>query len=552
MEVTMGIELIPILSGFSALIVLIQARQNHGWQIVSVAILFCLAIGWGIAPLSGFLTIASLLWAFGLVLPMQGFLQVERQVSQEKFDAAAKLMTMIRYLHPWDGWWHYPELLRALGLVQVGQATLAQRIFQQYATDKSPIERLAIIMLHRLNGQWSSFVTWLQQQPVNAPAHQDPNVQLMYLRSLGETGKLNELVGALQKAELLLQKAGNPTFINTARLYAFAFCGQRESLAWLLQQQMRHLPNDTQTFWQATAQWNSGDRRQAKRQLQALQQSGTADLQSAINARLQRTARKSTEKLTPAALNYLIRLQGQMMQESQPAAPNVRPNLKQIPVTMRLIVINVAITAFFTLAIAGLAIGANVIDFTNEHGDSNSIMTGIAEPIINLYELGILYPDRVYRGEAWRLVTAAFLHAGWFHLFSNMIGLYVLGGIVEPMLGKMRYAIAYLATGIGSMACVTVLNNLGLINEPSVVGASGAIMGLLGVIGGIFCIRWLKFKEAVAAQRLKMFAIITVFQIISDQMVANVSRAGHLSGLLLGIAIGLGFSGVAQFSRSGD
>jgi rhomboid protease GluP len=548
----MGVELIPILSGFSALIVLMQARQTQGWQAVSAVILFCLAIGWGIAPLSGFLTIASFIWLLGLMLPLQGFRQVERQVGQEKFAAAARLMAVIRYLHPWDGWWHYPELLRGLALVQAGQASTAQRIFQQYATDKSPIERLAIILLHRINGQWSNFVTWMQQQPSGAPSQQDPNVQLMYLRSLGETGKLNELVGALQKTEFLFHKAGNPTFINTARLYAFAFCGQRESLAWLFQQQMRQLPSDTQAFWQATAQWHSGDRRQAKQQLRSLQQTATADLQSAIRDRLERISRRPIEKLTPAALNYLIRLQGQMMQESQPVTPTVRPNFKQMPITMRLIVINVSITAFFTLAIVGLAIGANLIDFANEYADSNSIITGIAEPIINLYELGILYPDRVYRGEFWRLITAAFLHAGWFHLFSNMISLYVLGGIVEPLLDRWRYTISYLAMGIGSMACVTVLNNLGLINEPSVVGASGAIMGLLGMIGGIFLVRWLKFKEAVAAQRLKLFAMITLFQIISDQMVANVSRAGHLSGLLLGIAIGLGFAGAAQFNRSAD
>jgi rhomboid protease GluP len=78
-----------------------------------------------------------------------------------------------------------------------------------------------------------------------------------------------------------------------------------------------------------------------------------------------------------------------------------------------------------------------------------------------------------------------------------------------------------------------------MIQESAVVGASGAIMGLLGMMGAIFLVRWLRFKETIAAQRLRMVGIIAVFQIISDNLVANVSKAGHLSGLIIGLFVGL-------------
>jgi rhomboid protease GluP len=59
------------------------------------------------------------------------------------------------------------------------------------------------------------------------------------------------------------------------------------------------------------------------------------------------------------------------------------------------------------------------------------------------------------------------------------------------------------------------------------------------MMGAIFLVRWLKFKEPIAAQRLKMVGIIALFQVISDNLVANVSKAGHLSGLAIGFFVGL-------------
>jgi rhomboid protease GluP len=223
-----------------------------------------------------------------------------------------------------------------------------------------------------------------------------------------------------------------------------------------------------------------------------------------------------------------------MMQESG-SAIQIRPNLKQIPVTTTLIAINVLISVLFFVAIFSLGMA----EYANRYNSGRGLISEVIEHVVRLYNLGILYPDKVFEGQWWRLLSAAFLHAGWFHLLSNMLGLYVLGGIVEPLLGKVRYTIGYFATGIGSMAAVTVLSNLRLIDESAVVGASGAIMGLLGMMGAIFLVRWLRFKEAIAVQRLKMVGIISLFQVISDNIVPNVSKAGHMSGLTIGFFVGL-------------
>jgi rhomboid protease GluP len=534
----MSLELIPILSGFSAVLMLIQPRQTAGWRGIAGVILGCLAIGWLLPPLAIGLTIGSLIWAFFLLLPIQGFAQVERLVRQEQYQSAAQWMDRTRWLHPFDGWWDYPHLLRGLALAQSGQLAAAQQIFHQYPTGQNPITRLATILLHRLNGQWADFVTWVQQQSHSSPVLQDPNVQLMYLRSLGELGQVNELLDALQQCDRALRQAGNPIFLNTARMYALAFCGQPESLAWLFQQHLVGMPADTQQFWQATAYLRSGNHPQAQQIFQTLRQTATPGLNSAIADRL------SARSAIPAPLNlpsqhYLGQLQAQMMQEVGNKI-QVRPNLRQIPITTTLIGMNVVVHIFLKILpmlIALIAVGLVTAGQFDESALSR--INTLLRSIDNLYDLGVLYPAFVAQGEWWRLLTAVFLHGGWFHLLSNMLGLYVLGGIVEPLLGKLRYAIGYFVTGIGSMLAVTVLNNSNLIQESAVVGASGAIMGLLGMMGAIFLVRWLRFKEAIAVQRLKMVGIIALFQTISDNIVPNVSKAGHLSGLTIGFFVGL-------------
>jgi rhomboid protease GluP len=533
----MSFELIPILSGFSAVLMLIQPRQTAGWRIVALIILGCLAIGWLLPPLAILLPIAALIWAIFLLLPIQGFAQVERLVRCEQYQSAAQWMDCTRWLHPFDGWWDYPQLLRGLALAQSGQLAAAQQIFHQYPTGKNAITRLATILLHRLNGQWAEFVTWVQQQSRTSPVLQDPNVQLMYLRSLGELGQVNELLDALQQCDRPLRQAGNPIFLNTARMYALAFCGQPESLAWLFQQHLVGMPADTQQFWQATAYLRSGNQPQAQQLFQTLRQTASPGLKSAIADRLSERTPQTAPLLNLPSQHYFGQLQAQMMQEVGSRRIQVRPNLRQIPVTATLIAINVLITVGFLGVLMLAAIGITYADQLNQSLFER--LNPLMRQVMNLYELGILYPDRVQQGEWWRLLTAVFLHAGWFHLLSNMLGLYILGGIVEPLLGKWRYAIGYFATGIGSMTAVTVLSNLNLIQESAVVGASGAIMGLLGMMGAIFLVRWLRFKEAIAVQRLKMVGIIAVFQIISDNIVPNVSKTGHLSGLVIGFFVGL-------------
>ena len=74
-------------------------------------------------------------------------------------------------------------------------------------------------------------------------------------------------------------------------------------------------------------------------------------------------------------------------------------------------------------------------------------------------------------------VTGMFLHAGWVHLGSNMLFLWIFGDNVEDRLGHVPYLLFYFLAGIGAMALQTAFSLDSLVPT---VGASGAIAGVMG------------------------------------------------------------------------
>jgi membrane associated rhomboid family serine protease len=95
----------------------------------------------------------------------------------------------------------------------------------------------------------------------------------------------------------------------------------------------------------------------------------------------------------------------------------------------------------------------------------------------SIYVNGVLYGPAVADGDWWRLLTAAFLHYGPFHLFLNMLVLYLFGPPLEGVLGSARFLLLYVAAGLAGSAGALLMEPTGL-----TVGASGAIYGLFGAI----------------------------------------------------------------------
>ena len=166
------------------------------------------------------------------------------------------------------------------------------------------------------------------------------------------------------------------------------------------------------------------------------------------------------------------------------------------------------------------------------------VLSGGSQDLENLYRLGGLVPENVLTGDWWRLLSSIFLHAGILHLSLNMLALYFLGAFVESTFGAGRLLLAYFCSGVGSMLTITVLAIV--MNDPNqlVVGASGAIMGLLGVVGACLLDSWRRERSRIAIRRLQFIVWVIGFQIVFDLVTPEVSFLGHLAGLIWGFLMG--------------
>jgi rhomboid protease GluP len=153
---------------------------------------------------------------------------------------------------------------------------------------------------------------------------------------------------------------------------------------------------------------------------------------------------------------------------------------------------------------------------------------------------GGLFAPRVIAGEWWRLVTANFLHLGILHLVLNMLGLMYLGKFVEDWLGTFRFSLIYAISGLGSMLAITYFDTQWPTKIPQVtVGASGAIMGLLGAMGAIHLMGWQQGKVKSAAREFRVVFFSVALQLAFDLANGHTSIVGHFSGLIVGFIAGL-------------
>lgn len=86
----------------------------------------------------------------------------------------------------------------------------------------------------------------------------------------------------------------------------------------------------------------------------------------------------------------------------------------------------------------------------------------------------------------YQMFTYMFAHGGFSHIFFNMLSLAFLGPILESFWGQNKFVVFYLITGVGAAAVSIAMNLLTHAQGGTMVGASGAIYGLLVAFGMIF------------------------------------------------------------------
>ncbi|MBI3702094.1 MAG: rhomboid family intramembrane serine protease [Afipia sp.] len=183
-------------------------------------------------------------------------------------------------------------------------------------------------------------------------------------------------------------------------------------------------------------------------------------------------------------------------------------------------------------------IAANVIVFLTELGAAGDSQLDTLASVWGAVPADIMHPPTGV--PLWRtygtLLTSTFMHAGWMHIFGNMLYLSVFGDDIEDALGPVRYLVFYLVSGVGASLGYIAFNAT---STTPLVGASGAISGVLAAylmlrpcahVSAIVLNRYVRVR---AYWPVGFWIVLQAFYFLSDEQDGTAYLA-HLGGLVVG------------------
>jgi len=139
------------------------------------------------------------------------------------------------------------------------------------------------------------------------------------------------------------------------------------------------------------------------------------------------------------------------------------------------------------------------------------------------------------------LITSMFLHGGLFHLFGNMLYLWIFGNNIEDFLGPIRFVLFYIFSGLGASLTHIIFNPN---SQVPMIGASGAIAGVLGaylilypgarVLTLVFLFFFIRILPIPAAVILGLWFLA---QVLNIGLGGGVAWFAHIGGFLIGIGL---------------
>lgn len=158
-------------------------------------------------------------------------------------------------------------------------------------------------------------------------------------------------------------------------------------------------------------------------------------------------------------------------------------------------------------------------------------------PSTVLLKIGANHAPLVLNGEAWRLLSAMFLHGGLLHIGLNMFALYQAGQIVERLFGSRGFLLIYLGAGLaGNVASIWW-------NPHTVsVGASGAIFGVYGALLAYLRAQPDSLPMSVFKEIRSSTTFFVGYSLFAGFALPGIDNGAHIGGLLGGVLLGFGFA----------
>jgi len=148
-----------------------------------------------------------------------------------------------------------------------------------------------------------------------------------------------------------------------------------------------------------------------------------------------------------------------------------------------------------------------------------------------------LNPQDLWRGAFWQPFTYMFLHHGLLHLLFNMLLLWMFGGVLESIWGTREFLRYYFLTGVvpGLINCIIAYD------KPLVIiGASGAIYGLLAAYGLLFpnSVIYISFLFPIRAKYMvlifALFEFMASVRTLGGDGGGRIANIVHLGGMVVG------------------
>jgi len=539
-------QLLLWVSWFSALLFATRLwrdpQRQTGW-FAALAIVF-LAAATGLVWLpqrAGWIGFGA--WLLAIVCPTIAAQQVSVAIQNERYGRAAVWSRIAALLHPFDDW---PERAQIWSIVaardRVGLAATVDRL-RAHRSIGSIVGRLSICLTYRLEGDWSGLLSWLKFHTkhkenlakTRANTEHDINAILFYLQALGETGQLDRLVGECDRLAGRLETSTIRPRTYRTWLFAFAYTGDRDTVETLLASRLLDLPAEARERWRTIARTRHAF---AEARSAAVALRAERPLRLLLLDRLTRSLRRLWPNAAPDRPGAPTSTTDLALVAPKPISAETRDRLARLERRfLEELRYGFHRPLYFPL-VTSLAIVLNSAVFALE------LALGGSRNAYVLYALGAVVPSAVLEdGQVWRLLAGTFLHFGWLHLLANMFGLFVLGQLAERWLGTLRYALVYLASGVGSMGLVVMTVAFGLEDELRfVVGASGAVMGVFGAIAALLWRGYRRDRAELARANLKTVAILFALQTSFDILNPQICATCHLSGAAIGFAVAWAFA----------
>jgi membrane associated rhomboid family serine protease len=146
---------------------------------------------------------------------------------------------------------------------------------------------------------------------------------------------------------------------------------------------------------------------------------------------------------------------------------------------------------------------------------------------------GSNYGPLTLSSQPWRLLSALFVHGGLIHVGLNMLALWQVGAVVEPLFGRWRFLALYLGAGV-----LAGIASLWWRPEVNSVGASGAIFGVFAALLVDLRLRRDLLPRAVFRRMRSGLLSFLAFSLFAGLAIPGIDNAAHLGGLAGGALLG--------------